>query len=88
MSSAAYGSWQGGILSMRVRQARRLGTYPPQGEALARYVVGIGVVILHATNLVFVQSPWPYMVGVYFQLLVSFLAFRQLLGGAFRPPAA
>jgi hypothetical protein len=88
ISSAVYGSWQGGVLAKRASQGLRLGTWPPHGEMLAVYVVGIAVVILHATNAVLIQAPWPYMVGIYFQLLVSFLAFRQLLGGAFRPPSA
>jgi uncharacterized membrane protein len=88
ISSAVYGSWLGGILVMRARQRLRLDTGPLKGEALARYVFGIAVVVLHATNLVFVQSPWPYMVGIYFQLLVSFLAFSRLLRGAVDPHAA
>ena len=87
IGSALYGSWQGGVLIMRVRQRRSLDTGPLDGESLARYVVGSVVVVLHATNSLFIQSPWPYMVGIYFQLLVSFLAFRGLLHGAFKPPA-
>ena len=87
IGSALYGSWQAGILVMRARQRRGLDTGPLHGESLARYVVGSAVVVLHAINSVFIQSPWPYMVGIYFQLLVSFLAFRQLLHGAFKPPA-
>jgi hypothetical protein len=87
IGSALYGSWQGGVLIMRVRQRRSLDTGPLDGGSLSRYVVGSVVVVLHATNSLFIQSSWPYMVGIYFQLIVSFLAFRRLLHGAFEPPA-
>ena len=83
IGSAIYGSWLGGVLVMRARQGLRLGTWPPQDwESTARYVGGIAVVILHAINSAVIQAPWPYMVGIYYQLLVSFLAFRHLLGSA------
>ena len=86
IGSTLYGSWLAGILVMRARQRGSLDDGPLHWELLVRYAVGCAVVILHVTNSVIIQSPWPYMVGIYFQLLVSFLAFRQLLHGAFKPP--
>ena len=87
IGSALYGTWQAGILVMRTRQSRSLDTGPIHGDMRALLVAGSAIVVLHATNAVFIQSPWPYMVGIYFQLLLSFLAFRRLLHGAFKPPA-
>jgi len=88
IGSAAYGAWQAGVVAMRIRQSLRMGTWPLPPSALASLFIAGVVVVLHGINVFLVQAPWPFMVGVYHQLLVAFVAFRQLLSGALRPPAA
>ena len=79
-ASVLYGAWLLGIISLRVRQGERLraGTVARRAGALITVAMAAFVFI----NAAALQTSWPYVLAVYWQLFVAFTAFLMLLRGA------
>lgn len=78
VGSATQSVWLVAIRFYRRRQAIRMGATfeAPHTLFLVVYLATIGVLVLNAAVL---AQPWPYVVGVVYQLSVAFMTFVQLL---------
>ena len=76
-ASALFGAWLLGVVALRVRQGERLraGTVGRRAGAFITAAMA-AFVLINAASL---QTSWPYVLAVYWQLAVAFTAFLMLL---------
>ena len=88
LSSGAWIVWFGTSIAFAIREARRISKLT--GEPIERRYaalagsLGVGVMTLHALNVVAIQEAWPYLADLVAGLTVPFSLFLRLLHGVLR----
>ena len=79
ITSAVYGPWLIWIVTVRLRQQRQAGISLSWVVPVS-YLSGAIVTV----NVFYPTAPWPYLIGVYWQLFVAFRSFLILMRGTVR----